>query len=51
MDIMDKNDVRQLKIIARRGAPARTNAGRLKRTEGATRQKAFQIGVSLATRA
>jgi hypothetical protein len=44
-------DVRTLKTLARK----RTNAGKiakkLKRTEGATRQKAFSIGLSLDVRA
>jgi hypothetical protein len=44
-------DVRKLKTLARK----RTNAGKiakkLKRTEGATRQKAFSIGLSLDVRA
>jgi hypothetical protein len=46
-----KEDVRTLKTLARQ----RTRAGRiaksLKRTEGATRQKAFSLGVSLDARA
>ena len=41
-------DVRTLKTLARK----RTRAGKIaiKRTEGATRQKAFSLGVSLDAR-
>jgi hypothetical protein len=46
-----KTDVRELKSLAREKTPARKIARALKRTEGATRQKAFQIGVSLESRA
>ena len=42
--------VRTLKKLARRKTPARTIAQALKRTEGATRQKAFGLGVSLESR-
>ena len=43
--------VRELKSLARKKTPARKIAKSLKRTEGATRQKAFSIGVSLNSRA
>ena len=39
--------VRELKTMARKKTPARKIAKSLKRTEGATRQKAFSIGLSL----
>jgi hypothetical protein len=42
-------DVRQLKTMARK-ASARTIGRRLRRTEGAVRQMAFGLGVSLDTR-
>ena len=40
-------EVRELKTMARRKTPAARIAKQLKRTEGATRQKAFSIGISL----
>jgi hypothetical protein len=43
-------DLRELKILARKKTPAPRIARQLKRTEGATRQKAFQLGVSLDSR-
>jgi hypothetical protein len=43
-------DVRELKALARLKTPARKIARTLKRTEGATRQKAFSLGVSLNSR-
>jgi hypothetical protein len=43
--------VRGLKTMARKKTPARKIAEKLKRTEGATRQKAFSMGLSLDTRA
>jgi len=43
--------VRELKSMARKKAPASRIAKKLKRTEGATRQKAFSIGLSLDSRA
>ena len=43
-------DVRELKSLARKKTPAPRIARRLKRSEGATRQKAFQLGVSLDSR-
>jgi hypothetical protein len=42
--------VRELKTLARKKMPAATIARRLKRSEGATRQKAFSIGLSLDSR-
>ncbi|MGD0025666.1 MAG: hypothetical protein ABSC37_13775 [Xanthobacteraceae bacterium] len=43
--------VRELKSLARKKTPARKIAKSLKRTEGATRQKAFSLGLSLDSRA
>ena len=43
--------VRDLKSLARKKVPAASIARRLKRSEGATRQKAFSIGLSLDSRA
>lgn len=43
-------DVRSLRALARRLTPAGRIARRLRRTEGATRQKAFAIGLSLDSR-
>jgi hypothetical protein len=43
--------LRDLKSLARKKVPARSIARRLKRSEGATRQKAFSIGLSLDSRA
>jgi hypothetical protein len=45
------DQVRQLKSFAKRKRPAAIIARSLKRTEGATRQKAFSIGLSLDSRA
>jgi len=42
-----RDDVRELKALAKQKTPARKIAKTLKRTEGATRQKAFSLGVSL----
>jgi hypothetical protein len=42
--------VRELKALARKKVRAGKIAKRLKRTEGATRQKAFSLGLSLDTR-
>ena len=41
-----KTDIRELKTLARAKTPAGKIARSLKRTEGATRQKAFALGVS-----
>jgi len=43
-------DVRTLKTLARKRTRAGKIAKTLKRTEGATRQKAFSLGVSLDAR-
>jgi hypothetical protein len=43
--------VRMLKSLAKKKTPASKIAKALKRTEGATRQKAFSIGLSLDSRA
>ena len=43
-------DVSGLKAMAKKKTPARKIAKTLKRTEGATRQKAFSIGLSLESR-
>jgi hypothetical protein len=45
------DQVSELKIFAERKRPAAIIARSLKRTEGATRQKAFSIGLSLDLRA
>jgi hypothetical protein len=44
-------DVRTLKTSAKKKTRAASIARSLKRTEGATRQKAFSLGVSLDSRA
>ena len=46
-----KDDVKELKTIARNKTPAPKIAKALKRTVGATRQKALALGVSLNSRA
>ncbi len=43
-------EVRGLKAMAKIKTPAPKIANKLKRTEGATRQKAFSIGLSLDSR-
>jgi hypothetical protein len=43
-------EVRELKTMAKKKTPAAKIAKKLKRTEGATRQKAFSIGLSLDSR-
>lgn len=43
-------EVRGLKAMAKKKTPARKIAKELKRTEGATRQKAFSMGLSLDSR-
>jgi hypothetical protein len=43
-------DVRELKSLARQKTPAGQIARKLKRTEGATRQKALTLSVSLNSR-
>ena len=44
-------NVRTLKSLAKKKTPAAKIAKTLKRTVGATRQKAFSLGMSLDTRA
>ena len=44
------SELRELKILARKKTKASRIAKRLKRSEGATRQKAFSIGLSLDSR-
>jgi hypothetical protein len=44
-------DVKTLKGLARQKTRAAKIAKSLKRTEGATRQKAFSLGISLDSRA
>ena len=46
-----KSDVKELKTMARNKPPAPKIAKALKRTVGATRQKALALGVSLNSRA
>jgi hypothetical protein len=43
-------DVRTLKAAAKKKTRAASNARTLKRAEGATRQKAFSLGLSLDSR-
>jgi hypothetical protein len=43
-------EVRDLKSLAKKKTAASKIAKKLKRTEGATRQKAFSIGLSLDSR-
>ena len=45
-----KDDVRELKALARQKTPVAKIAKSLKRTPGATQQKAFTLGVSLDSR-
>jgi len=45
-----KEDVRELKSLARRKIPAPKIARAFKRTEGAIRQKALVLGISLNSR-
>jgi hypothetical protein len=45
------DNVRTLKTLARKKTRASMIARNLKRTEGATRQKAFSMGLSLDSRA
>jgi hypothetical protein len=46
----DDADVRELKALAKKKTPAAKIAKTLKRSEGATRQKAFSMGLSLDSR-
>jgi hypothetical protein len=43
-------ELRDLKAMARKKTPAGKIAKKLRRSEGATRQKAFSIGLSLDSR-
>jgi hypothetical protein len=43
-------EVRDMKAMARKKTPAGRIAKKLRRTEGATRQKAFSLGLSLDSR-
>ena len=45
------NDEKLLRSLAKTPTPVRDIARRLKRTEGATRQKAFAMGISFKTKA
>ena len=45
-----KEDVRELKTLARQKTPVAKIAKSLKRTSAATQQKAFTLGVSLDSR-
>ncbi len=45
-----KTDLRQLKSMARTKTPARHIGRKLRRSEGAVRQKAYAVGISLNTR-
>jgi hypothetical protein len=44
------SELRDLKAMARKKTPAGRIAKKLRRSEGATRQKAFSIGLSLDSR-
>jgi hypothetical protein len=46
-----KEDVRELKSLAKSKVPDAKIAHRFKRTEGALRQKALRLGISLNSRA
>lgn len=46
-----KEDVRELKSLAKAKTPAAKIARRFKRTEGAVRQKALHLRISLNSRA
>jgi hypothetical protein len=48
--VWSAQDVRELKSLARQKTPAAVIARKLKRTEGATRQKALTLNVSLNSR-
>ena len=45
-----KQDLKDLKTLAREKTPARTIGRKLKRSEGAVRQKAYAVGISLSLR-
>jgi hypothetical protein len=46
-----KEDIRELKSLAKSKVPAGKIARKFKRTEGALRQKALHLGISLNSRA
>jgi hypothetical protein len=46
-----KDDVREFKLLARQKTPAPKIAKHFKRSEGAIRQKALGLGISLNSRA
>jgi hypothetical protein len=48
--VWTKDDIRELKTLAQQKIPLAKIARALKRTEGATRQKAYALGVSLNSR-
>jgi hypothetical protein len=48
--VWTKEDVRMLKTLAREGTKTTSIARKLKRTVGATYQKAMKLGVSLGAR-
>lgn len=43
-------DVRELRSLARAKTPARSIGRKLRRSEGAVRQKAYAVGISLSLR-
>ena len=45
-----KGDLQALRSMARQKTPARRIGSKLKRSEGAVRQKAYAVGLSLNTR-
>ena len=45
-----KGDLQTLRSMARQKTPARRIGAKLKRSEGAVRQKAYAVGLSLNTR-
>jgi hypothetical protein len=45
-----KQDIRDLKALARNKMGVKKIARALKRSEGATQQRAYSIGISLSTR-
>jgi hypothetical protein len=47
---LDIRTVRELKTLARKKTPAARIVKKLNRSKGATRQKAFSIGLSLDSR-
>jgi uncharacterized protein YktA (UPF0223 family) len=46
----NKDDLREFKSLAKAKTPAKQIARRFKRTEGAIRQKALHMGISLNSR-